>query len=160
MRFRRRVIFIKKKAPLKFRTVFILSFILFSCMTVISLYVINASIKPIIMDIANLETQKVATSTINYSLNEVIKNVDTEELIIVSNDESGTPVSFNLDSEIYSQVLAESVANAQKYLKALEEGKLHELVEGEEGLDEIEEDNGIVHYIFFATLYKITHLFR
>lgn len=115
-------------------------------MTVFSLYIFNASLKPIIMDIANLETQKVATSTINYSLHEVIKRVDTEELINITKDNNGVPVSFNFDSAIYSRVLDESVSNAQKYLKALESGKLHELVKGTEEFEEIKENNGIIHY--------------
>lgn len=151
LRFRRRKLFIikkkKRKGPLPFHQVLIISVTLFIAMTYLSLYIVNALIKPVIMDIASLETKKVATSTINYSLNNVIKNVDMNKLIIFNKDENGEILAVGFDPLIYSQVQVEAVQSAQTYLHALESGNAEKLIDPEKIVDIDSIREGIIYSI-------------
>lgn len=144
----------RPKGPIPFHQALFLSFLIFIVMTFLSLIIVNRSIKPIIMDIANLETQKIAVSTINYSINNVIENIDMDEFIVINENEHGEIVSVGFNPHIYNKVQVEVITNAQKYLTALETGNTSILNEPEKivGLESIED--GIIHYIPLGAVTK------
>ncbi|MCO6398211.1 sporulation protein YunB, partial [Bacillus velezensis] len=59
---------LRKRGPLPFRYVLLLSFSFFIISTVISLWMINSSIKPVLMNIGEMETKRVATEVITESI--------------------------------------------------------------------------------------------
>jgi len=106
------------------------------------------------MDIANLETQKIATSTINYSLRNTIKNIDMDELIEFEKDDDGSISSVGFDSNTYNNVVFESVSNAQHFLKLMEEGRLDEIDVLDVSKDDRYDESGIIYTIPLGAVTK------
>lgn len=117
----------RKKGPLPFSYVFFLSLIVFVILTLQGLYLIEKIIRPTILDIANLETFKIATSAINYAVSNTLKDVDMNKLVVIKEDEQNNISSVGFDANIFNQVTTLAVENAQYFLKLLEEGRLEEL---------------------------------
>lgn len=117
----------RKKGLLPFRYVLLISFLIFILLTYFGLWIIESNIRPTLLDIAQLETEKIATSAINYAVSNTVKNVNMNELIVIKKEDQDKTSSIGFDADVYNQVVSQSVLNAQKYLKFLEEGKLHEL---------------------------------
>ncbi|MCD8502072.1 MAG: hypothetical protein LRY71_10840 [Bacillaceae bacterium] len=65
--------FLPRKGPLPFRYVFLISFIIFCVMTVQGLYLVERGIRPTLLDIAQTETQRIATLAINDAVSK--KNI-------------------------------------------------------------------------------------
>lgn len=144
MKFRRKKIFHRRRRGFSL----ILSITIFSLLTTIGLVITEAGIRPIIMDIANLETQKIATSTINYALNQTIKEIDMNELIAYQTDEEGNVLSVGFDANVYNDVVVNSVASAQHYLKLMEQGKLDKIDPLKERYQDYNlRGEGIIYYI-------------
>jgi len=110
------------------------------------------------MDIANLETQKIATSTINYSLRNTIKNIDMDELIEFEKDDDGSISSVGFDSNTYNNVVFESVSNAQHFLKLMEEGRLDEIDVLDVSKDDRYDESGIIYTIPLGAVTKMHFL--
>lgn len=127
MHFRKKFNYRRKKGPLPFRYVLLISFIIFIILSIQGIWIVDRGIRPTLLEIANLETQKVATSAINFAVESTIEDLDTTSIINIIKDKNGKITSIGFDAEIYKKVVSQSVLNAQVYLKKMEEGKLHEL---------------------------------
>lgn len=146
---RKRFKYKRKKGPLPFRHVLLLSFIFFTILTLKGIWIVDYHIRPSLLLIANMETQKIATSTINYAMRSTVEDIDTNDLISIEKDEYGNITSVGFDANIYSEVVSKTVANAQHYLKKMEEGKLHELGISLAGVKKYDKDNpnDIIYHI-------------
>lgn len=117
----------KRKGPLPFRYVLLLSIAIFILLTAQGIWFIDRNIRPTLLEIANLETQKIATAAINYAVTHTADNVDMNDLINIEKDSEGKIISVGFDANVYNNVVTQSVSNAKYYLKLVEEGKLPEL---------------------------------
>ncbi|WP_257008401.1 sporulation protein YunB [Bacillus sp. FJAT-45350] len=148
MYFRKKFNLRPKKGPLPFRYVLLISFAIFIVLTLQGLWLVESGIRPTLLEIANLETQKIATSAINHAVSTTIRDVDMNQLINIEKDNFGKISSIGFDANVYNQVVTNAVSNAQYYLKLMEDGELHKLEMFDE--EEIPEDTdvpGVIHNI-------------
>ncbi|MBU8906580.1 sporulation protein YunB [Desertibacillus haloalkaliphilus] len=142
----------KRKGPLPFRYVFLLSFVIFVAMTVQGLWLVEKGIRPTLIEIAQTETQKIATQAINDAISKkIVDNTGMEDLINIEKDNNDNITSVGFDAQIYNRVVSEAIIRVQKYLKMVEQGQIESLSvpEGVE-VDFNEQtfsDNGIIHTI-------------
>ncbi|WP_245613722.1 sporulation protein YunB [Alkalihalobacterium bogoriense] len=144
----------KKRGPLPFRYVFLLSFIIFTLLTVQGLWLVEKGIRPTLMYIAVTETQTLATAAINDAINKkIVEEIDVEELMIIDRDESGRISSMRINTQLSTRIMAEATMRAQNYLRLMEQGRMHELaipdgvdVEWNNGNQSFS-DEGIIHNI-------------
>ncbi|MFB5660873.1 sporulation protein YunB [Alteribacillus sp. HJP-4] len=114
----------KRKYPLSFKTVFLLSIIIFAALTAQSIWLVNKQIAPTLMEIANLETQKMATTAINHAVKDTLQEVDMTELIEIDKNDNGEITSIGFDGTVYNHVVTNAVDEAQVFLKHMEAGEL------------------------------------
>jgi sporulation protein YunB len=133
----------KRKGPLPFQYVFLLSFVLFMFSTAFGLIIVNKGIEPALRDYAEFETERVATLAINKAINQkVAEGIDVKDLVILEKNNEGEITLVNTNTALVNRVQSEMVNLAQKNLKLAEQGKLRELEvltdieieESEEGL--------------------------
>ncbi|MBA2875647.1 sporulation protein YunB [Thermaerobacillus caldiproteolyticus] len=119
----------KKRGPLPFRYLFLLTFVFFILSTAVSLWIINKGIEPTLMDIAEKETKRIANLIINGAINQQITedDVDVKDLIKVQQDEYGRISSIDFNAAVVNRVLAKTNNRVLKNLKAAEQGDLREL---------------------------------
>ncbi|WP_019243516.1 MULTISPECIES: sporulation protein YunB [Bacillus] len=110
-RYRRRSSFRRK--PLSFPKVLFYSFIIFLLLNLLSLWIVNRSITPIIKEVAKTEVKRIATEIINESINENIKGkIDINKLIVVR----GNPSIYSFDPNEYTRVMTETTKDIEKRL--------------------------------------------
>ncbi|MBB5173531.1 sporulation protein YunB [Texcoconibacillus texcoconensis] len=142
----------KRKGPLPFRYVFLISFIIFCILTVQGLFIVEKGIRPTLIEIARTETQRIGTLAINDAISKkILENTDMEHLIEYQTDNSGEIVSVEFNSHIYNRVLQESTQRVQSYLNDIEHGRVRN-IDVPEGVDiEMEgatfAEDGIIHMI-------------
>ncbi|HET7578186.1 MAG TPA: sporulation protein YunB [Bacillales bacterium] len=122
----------KRRRPLAFRQVFMISFIIFLGLTVWGLWLINEGIKPTLMAFAVTKTQNVATKVINTAVNKQVKEFQ-QNLNFVT-------LKYNNDGDVSSAVINAADVNMLQttttnqvinYLKMLENGKPEEFINSE-----------------------------
>ncbi|MGG1292177.1 sporulation protein YunB [Bacillus smithii] len=118
-----------RRGPLPLRYVFVITFILFACFTALSLWLINAGIKPTLMSYAESETKKIASMVINNAINQKVANVmDINDIIeIVPNRDQSKSSTTRLNTEIINRILGEVTNQVQNNLREAEKGKLEPL---------------------------------
>ncbi|MTH53875.1 sporulation protein YunB [Bacillus mangrovi] len=115
-----------KKGPMPFRYVLLLSFIFFIFTTAAGLYLVNKEIEPVLMSIAETETQKIASLIINDALKKQLEEEgDTSKLVTASVDKEGKLI--DLDSGGVRRMLAGFTDHLQRNLLLAEKGKLESL---------------------------------
>lgn len=141
-----------RKGPLPFRYVFLISFIIFSVMTVQGLWIVEKGIRPTLIAIAKTETQRIGTLAINEAVSKkILENTDMDELIQIQQDNSGKIISVGFNPVIYNRVLQQTTQRVQSYLNDISLGKVKDLAIPDS--IEIEQDgerniqNGIIHTI-------------
>lgn len=150
-----------RRAPMSFRTVFAISAILFLVLTLQGLWLVERGIKPVLIEIARAETQRIAQQAINDAVSkkmvgEVEELGEQQDLVITEKDENGKITSARINSQGFNRILAEATETAQEYLNMIERGEINQWSELLEETDiEPANDNerGVVHYI---TLGKAT----
>lgn len=116
----------RSKRPWSFRTSFIISICIFILLTFQGLWLVHRQIAPTLLEIATLETQKIATSTINHAVARTIENVEMKDLIDIEKDENGNISSIGFNSDVYNKVVTNAVTEAQNYLMRMERGEVPE----------------------------------
>lgn len=138
---------VRAKAPLPLRYIFIISFLIFIVLTLQGLWLIDQRMRPALMTIAEMETQKVAVHAIQEAITgEVMKNIEVEDMVDIERNKDGHVTSVNFNPKLYNQVLAETIEQVNNYLKKVEEG------EGstEDSFGKVQkslEEGGIIHRI-------------
>ncbi|MGE7183866.1 sporulation protein YunB [Peribacillus sp. NPDC006672] len=94
----------RKKGPLPTRKVFLYSFILFIISSIMTLWYVDKSIEPVIMNVAEYEIKRIATETIHESVDENISKIDMNK--IITNNEGGkdSSSSYSFNPVIYSEL--------------------------------------------------------
>jgi sporulation protein YunB len=161
MRFRRRLP--RRRGPLPFRYVFIISFIIFILLTVQGLWIIEKGIKPALLSIAETRVNQIATSAINDAINkQIAERIDVEELTVIEKDNNGMITSVDFNPKVVTRVLSEATIRVQNNLRRVENGELDQLgmiddVEIERDMSE-PRPPGIVHNIPLGQATKNTLL--
>ncbi|WP_416147100.1 sporulation protein YunB [Salipaludibacillus sp. HK11] len=118
----------KKKGPLPFRYVLMISFIIFIILTVQGLIIVEKGIRPTLMAIATTETQRIGTLAINDAISRhILEDTELENLVEFDRDEDGKVMSVQYNQVIYNRVLQETTKRVQNYLNDIEHGRVKDL---------------------------------
>ncbi|KEF40094.1 sporulation protein YunB [Schinkia azotoformans MEV2011] len=122
-KFRRRF---PRRGPLPTKTVFIITFVIFTLFTFQGLWIINKGIEPTLMSIAESKAEQFATLAINEALREKIAESDKqiEDLVIIEKSEDGRVSTIGWDTAQIRNFLWESTQVVQDYLHAIERGEI------------------------------------
>ncbi|GAJ39767.1 sporulation protein YunB [Saccharococcus caldoxylosilyticus] len=140
-----------RRGPLPFRYVFLLTFVFFMFSTALSLWIVNKSIEPVLMEIAETETKRIANLVINNAIEQQFlkENQEINDLVVVQKDANGKIASVDFNTAVINRILAKTDDYVMESLKAATEGKIERLV-----LPEVEsgkgESRGIIYYIPFG----------
>lgn len=137
-----------KRGPLPLRYVFLLTFVFFTLATAVSLWIVNKGIEPVLMEIAEKETKRIANLVINNAVEQQFlkENTEMSDLIMVQKDESGKIASVDFNTAVVNRILAKTDNYVMQSLKAATEGKIAELELPDAELEKME-NNGIIYYI-------------
>jgi sporulation protein YunB len=135
-----------RKGPLPFRFVLLISFIIFTFITVQGLWIVNKGIEPTLMLIAQKKTEEVAALAISEAIdNEILGPSEMNEIIEYKTDNEGNVVFAGINQSVVNQVANQSQKVVQKYLKEIEEGKVQEVIKDEElGLTAHKNEPGVI----------------
>ncbi|MGD6817303.1 sporulation protein YunB [Metabacillus sp. 84] len=115
-----------KKGAMPFRYVLLLSFIFFILSTAAGLYIVNKEIQPVLMSIAETETQKIASLIINDALKKQLEEEgDPSKLIQTDVNKEGKLI--DLDAAGVRKMMASYTDHLQKNLILAEKGNLKTL---------------------------------
>ncbi|NUK29617.1 sporulation protein YunB [Parageobacillus sp. VR-IP] len=140
-----------RRGPLPFRYVFLLTFVFFMFSTALSLWIVNKSIEPVLMEIAETETKRIANLVINNAIEQQFlkENQEINDLVVVQKDANGKIASVDFNTAVINRILARTDDYVMESLKAATEGRIERLV-----LPEVEsgkgESRGIIYYIPFG----------
>ena len=81
----------RSKKPLSNRNVFFITCFLFIFTSIISLFFVNQTVEPIIMNIAKKEINRIATEAIYESVDEYMGKINMEDFISTTNTDSSSP---------------------------------------------------------------------
>ena len=113
---------------LKRRNTVIITFMFFLIGLFLVLRYINNKVSPIILNYAELELRKLSSVIINSAVTTSTKNINFEELFIVTKDNNGEIRTIDFNPIKVNELLAVATEVIQNNLKKLEEGNI-------EGLD-------------------------
>ena len=88
----------RRKGPLPFRYVFLLTCVIFIFLTATSFWIVNVQVKSALMNIAEFEASKVATTIIHTAVEEeILTKSEQDNLVVVEKNNEGniTSVQFN-----------------------------------------------------------------
>lgn len=111
-----------RKGPLPFRYVLLLTLVIFIFLTSGSFWVINKQVEPALMDIAELEATKVATTIIQEAVKQEIVDSDkAKDLVTTHEDKDGNITMITFDSQTVRKALDHVTENIVTRLHAIEE---------------------------------------
>lgn len=107
--------------------------------TVISLWMINSSIKPVLMNIGEMETKRVATEVITESIEEYMSHSDNvKDMVDMKTDENGKVTTMDFNTQMVNSMKAKVTKQLQAHLKEAESNnKQHETEKDAKTADEI-----------------------
>ena len=112
-----------KKGPLPFRYVMLLAILFFVLSTVISLFFINRSIKPTLIHIAELETERIANHLIQYSVQDFADDQENmKDMVVMNTSENGKVTTIDFNAQATSKAMADLSRHLQKNLEDIEKG--------------------------------------
>ncbi|MCY8515269.1 sporulation protein YunB [Bacillus atrophaeus] len=115
---------LRKRGPLPFRYVMLLTLVFFVISTTVSLWIINASIKPILMDIGEMETKRVAIEVIQASIEDYMSNRDNmKDMFEMNSDENGKLTTIDFNTQIVNSMKTKITKQLQSHLKEVETGE-------------------------------------
>lgn len=136
-----------KKGPLPFRYVMLLAIVFFVLSTVISLFFINRSIKPTLIHIAELETERIANHLIQYSVQDFADDQENmKDMVVMNTSENGKVTTIDFNAQATSKAMADLSRHLQKNLEDIEKGNFQK--EAKEALkDQADGHDGIIYNI-------------
>ncbi|MFT4412937.1 sporulation protein YunB [Fredinandcohnia humi] len=119
----------KRKGPLPFRYVFLVTFVFFIISTAAGLWLINKAIEPALMAYAENETQKIANTVIKNAINQQIseEELNSEELVTYQKDANGKVKINSFNTQTINRIATKTLGNIEKYLKYVNEGEINKL---------------------------------
>ncbi|WP_449537447.1 sporulation protein YunB [Ferdinandcohnia sp. Marseille-Q9671] len=146
----------RRKGPLPFRYVFLLTFVFFIFSTAIGLFIINKAIEPALMAYAENETKKVAATVIKNAINQQINEEELvqEDLSFIKTDETGKIISYN--TQVINQMATKTLGNIERYLKYVNEGDINKLEHTDVQI-ETDDSTGQTGFVFKVPLGEATN---
>ncbi|MBM7097002.1 MULTISPECIES: sporulation protein YunB [Alteribacter] len=118
----------RRKGPLPFRYVFLISFLIFSLMTAQGLVIVEKGIRPTLISIAKTETQRIGTLAINDAISkQILENTNLEEVIETEMGPDGSITYMNFNPVIFNKVLQQTTQRVQSYLNDIEHGRVRDV---------------------------------
>jgi len=147
------------RGPLPLKYVVLITFIIFSLLTVVSLIIINRNLEPTLMNIAETRARQFAAQAINDAIDKHIsQNVDINELI-VKHENAGEP-SYSFNPQIYNKVISDAQNRVQTYLDLVEAGEIEKLEDFRNDInidkEKTKDTRGIVYHIPLGMATKMT----
>ncbi|MGC4378741.1 sporulation protein YunB [Fictibacillus sp. Mic-4] len=141
-----------RKGPLRFRTVLIISFILFIGLTILALEFIDKGIEPTLLLIADKKTEEVATLALNEIVMEKIVGIDEmKDIVSLEKDKDGNIISSDLNYFIINRIQRKSNEMVQSYLDSISNGEIsvEDLREGKlnDKKASHKKSDGVIEYI-------------
>ncbi|UOQ85306.1 sporulation protein YunB [Gracilibacillus salinarum] len=134
----------KRKAATPPSQVVFISFFFFILAMIASLYVVNAGIKPVLLDYAETRVTAIANQAMGIAVSKKIsEDLDAEELIQTQVDEQGRVESYTFNAVVENRVQRNIQYRVENFLKLLEEGERPETgvpLELEKDLDPTEQE--------------------
>ncbi|HET7521680.1 MAG TPA: sporulation protein YunB [Bacillales bacterium] len=119
----------KTKRPLKFRQIFVISFLIFILLTAGGLVLINQGLKPTLMTFAKMKTESIAQRAITYAVGRQIEEAsENVQFIYKEKDENGNVELVTIDMSEVNQFITQTTERVQNFLTQLEKGKLEEFL--------------------------------
>ncbi|MDQ0229715.1 sporulation protein YunB [Metabacillus malikii] len=135
----------RRKGPLPFRYVILLTLVIFIILTASSFWIVNNEIKPTLMRIATLEASSVATTIIQEAVkDEIIDADEAENLIITEKDKDGNISMITYNTGTVRKSLRHVTDNITSKLEEIEKANFHSKGKNDQ---EMELDDGIVYSI-------------
>lgn len=117
----------KRKKVSKFTFIVILIFMFFVCIGLV-LNFINKKVSPVLLNIAGIEINKLASMVVGKTLNEeVISKMVTDDLFIITKDSEGKIQTIDYNSLVVNKILLDSLIAMRTNLKYLSEGEADKL---------------------------------
>lgn len=118
----------RRRGPLPFRYVFLISLLIFSFLTVQGLIIVEKGIRPALMTIAQTETQRIGTLAINDAISKkILEDLGLEDLVLIERDNAGRVSYVQFNHVTYSRVQVETVKRVQNYLNDIEHGRVRDI---------------------------------
>lgn len=119
IRLRKKIEFLNSKSK---KIVFI-CLLFFVCLFFVFQY-IDVKVNPVLLSYAELESRKLASIVINNAISENIKEINTDELFIITKDDSGDIKTIDFNSIAVNKMLTTITKSVQTNLKYIEHGKV------------------------------------
>jgi sporulation protein YunB len=112
----------RRKGPLPFRYVFLLTCVIFIFLTACSFWIINKQVEPALMEIAEIEATKIATTIIQEAVkNEIVDSDKAKDLVTTTKDKEGNITMITFDSQTVRGALNKVTENIHTKLSSIEE---------------------------------------
>ena len=123
------------------------------CIFVFSLFkLINTRVTPILMNYAQVETERIAMSIINKSISKYIDKSKVDELLYTTMNSNDEIISVDFDTAKVNSFLYEITNSIEKDLILLDKGRLNEIGIPVSSVYEKDDVSGIVYYIPFGVV--------
>lgn len=105
-----------------------LSIIIVLVLIMISFYVINKKVSPVLINYAETEIRNISTMVINRAISkQMVEELDFEELFLIDKNSTGEINTIDFNPQIVNKVLSTCTSTVQLNLKYVEQGKLEEI---------------------------------
>ncbi|MEH6942438.1 sporulation protein YunB [Bacillus sp. JJ722] len=104
-----------RRKPLSMPKVLWYSFLIFLGFNLISLWLVDKTITPIIKDVAKTEVKRIATEAIDEAVHKNLKEVDINELII-EKKQDGMPSTYSFNPKVYYDALSLTTQDIERRL--------------------------------------------
>ncbi len=127
--------------------------IMLVCITILIIFkIINQKMMPILVNYAEMETERIAMAVINKSILKYTTNKGLEDLIITNTNENNEIVSVDFNAVNVNNILYSITNSIEQDLILLDKGKFDELNIPISNVYEKSDISGIVYYIPFGVV--------
>lgn len=127
--------------------------IMLVCITILIIFkIINQKMIPILVNYAEIETERIAMAVINKSILKYTTNEGLEDLIITNTNENNEIVSVDFNAVNVNNILYSITNSIEQDLILLDKGKFDELNIPISNVYEKSDISGIVYYIPFGVV--------
>ena len=127
--------------------------IMLVCITILIIFkIINQKMMPILVNYAEMETERIAMAVINKSILKYTTNEGLEDLIITNTNENNEIVSVDFNAVNVNNILYSITNSIEQDLILLDKGKFDELNIPISNVYEKSDISGIVYYIPFGVV--------
>lgn len=127
--------------------------IMLVCITILIIFkIINQKMMPILVNYAEIETERIAMAVINKSILKYTTNEGLEDLIITNTNENNEIISVDFNAVNVNNILYSITNSIEQDLILLNKGKFDELNIPISNVYEKSDISGIVYYIPFGVV--------